>query len=200
MRKLNPLLSAAGPIELPRLVSAFAEGTDTTLGLELVKALESTEVTLPPEIIEQTLRDYADEVKQAAQPLLERLKQSAQQRLARLNELEKMLEENPANAERGRELFFGKALCQQCHAVAGRGAKVGPDLSDIGAIRSTRDLLEAIVFPSATFARGFEAISVLLNDDRVLTGLVGRESKDELVIVVVQDGKTGRSGTSPRRH
>jgi putative heme-binding domain-containing protein len=76
-----------------------------------------------------------------------------------------------------------------CHTVAGRGGKVGPDLSAIGEIRSRRDLLEAVAFPSAAFARGFEPVSVALTDGRVMTGLSGRESAEELVLNVVEDNK-----------
>jgi hypothetical protein len=42
-------------------------------------------------------------------------------------------------------------LCH--HTAEGRGGNVGPHLAAIGAIRKRRELLEAIVFPSTTFAR-----------------------------------------------
>ena len=61
------------------------------------------------------------------------------------------------NASRGREVFFGsKAACSACHFILGVGGHVGPDLSRIGEGRTSRDLLEAILYPSASFARGFE--------------------------------------------
>ncbi len=189
LRKIIPLMVTLGPIELPRLLTAFSKGTDSKIGHELVVSLKSSEVNLPPEIVEQSLQNYGDEVKTAARPLLDRFKQSTHHQISRLNELETILEQHPSNAERGQELFFGKALCHLCHAVAGRGGKIGPDLSDIGGIRSSRDLLEAVAFPSSTFARGFEPISVLLNDGSVLNGLAGRETRDELVVMVVKDNK-----------
>lgn len=189
LRKLIPLVLTAGPIELPRLLGAFSEGTDTALGHKLVESLQLCEVELPPEMVEKTLSHYGDDVLTAARPLLNRLKQSAYHQTARLDELEVVLEKHPSNVERGREIFFGKALCHLCHTVAGRGGKVGPDLSDIGGIRSNRDLLEAVAFPSATFARGFEPMLVLLNDGQVLTGLTGREATNELVVMVVKDNK-----------
>jgi len=35
----------------------------------------------------------------------------------------------------GREVFFGKGNCASCHMVEGRGGVIGPDLSNIAAIR-----------------------------------------------------------------
>ena len=40
------------------------------------------------------------------------------------------------------------------------GGKVGPDLTRIGGVRTERDLLEAIVFPSASFVRSYEPVKV----------------------------------------
>src|SRR5213078_2946529 len=79
------------------------------------------------------------------------------------------------DARSGREIFFGKkAGCTACHTVAGQGGKVGPDLSKIGSIRVGRDLLEAIVFPSATFARGFEPFLIRNRDGAIYDGLLTR--------------------------
>jgi putative heme-binding domain-containing protein len=86
-------------------------------------------------------------------------------------------------------LFFAKAMCHQCHTAEGRGGQVGPNLSAIGAIRKRRELLEAIVFPSATFARGYEPVNVELKDGRLLSGMMGRESADEIAINTARDNK-----------
>ena len=76
--------------------------------------------------------------------------------------------------QRGRDLFFGnkKAICATCHAVQGQGGKFGPDLTKIGAIRTPRDLLEAIVFPSASFARGYEPFTLVTDDGQVISGII----------------------------
>jgi putative heme-binding domain-containing protein len=70
--------------------------------------------------------------------------------------------------------------------VAGQGGKVGPDLSKIGSIRSGRDLLEAIVFPSATFARGFEPFLIRTKDGGVHDGLVSRETPDAIYLFTAE--------------
>jgi putative heme-binding domain-containing protein len=182
-------LSEAGPVELPRFLAALAHSNDLEIGLALVKSLSSREMGLSSDLLEQTLRNFPPPVHEAARPLAERLRQAQAAQAERLTQLEASLDAQVDDSDRGRELFFGRAQCHLCHRVAGRGGAVGPDLSGIGAIRTRRDLLEAIVFPSATFARGYEPIQVRLVDGRVLTGLVGRETPGELILSAVQDNK-----------
>jgi putative heme-binding domain-containing protein len=86
--------------------------------------------------------------------------------------------------KRGREDFFGpQVACSTCHTVGGEGGHVGPDLTRIGAVRTRRDLLEAILFPSASFARGYEPMVVATDDGRIYTGVVTRESGDAIQLV-----------------
>lgn len=85
------------------------------------------------------------------------------------------------DANRGRALFFSeKGLCGKCHRVAGEGGQLGPDLTTIGAIRSRRDLAESMLFPSASFARGFEPYNLLTDDGRTFSGILLGESSTEL--------------------
>ena len=187
--RVLPFVETASPIEMPFYLSVFSHGTDSELGLGLIRSLESSTTNPSPEMVAQTLKPYDASVQQAALPLLERLRQSMRDQVARLNQLETLLDQYPGNPERGKEVYFGKAQCHLCHIVAGRGGKVGPDLSAIGEIRSRRDLLEAVAFPSATFARGFEPMTVVLEDGRVLTGLAGRETAEEIVLMVFKNNQ-----------
>jgi putative heme-binding domain-containing protein len=83
----------------------------------------------------------------------------------------------PGEAKRGEEIFFGqRAACAACHRVGERGEKIGPDLSKIGAIRNRRDLAEAILFPSASLARGYESFGVMTKDGQVHSGIMGRQT------------------------
>jgi putative heme-binding domain-containing protein len=47
----------------------------------------------------------------------------------------------------GERLFFGKSACAQCHMVKGRGGRLGPDLTRVGAARSVAYLTESIRAP-----------------------------------------------------
>ena len=64
---------------------------------------------------------------------------------------------------------------------------MGPDLTRIGSVRTERDLLESIVFPSLSFVRSYEPVAVATHEGRVFSGLVKQDSADELVLVVAAD-------------
>jgi putative heme-binding domain-containing protein len=53
------------------------------------------------------------------------------------------------DAARGKAIFDGKGGCTQCHRVGTAGSRVGPDLSDIGALRRTADLEQSLLEPNA---------------------------------------------------
>ncbi|MFO0899703.1 MAG: c-type cytochrome [Pirellulales bacterium] len=83
---------------------------------------------------------------------------------------------------RARVFFGAKAACSTCHTVAGQGGAVGPDLSRIATIRAGRDLLEAVVFPSASLVRGFEPLVAATDDGRLVTGLLVSDTADTVVL------------------
>jgi putative heme-binding domain-containing protein len=92
---------------------------------------------------------------------------------------------------RGQLLFNSpKAACNACHAIGYKGGRIGPDLTAIGQIRSERDLLEAIVFPNASFARGFESVVVTTTAGETVTGVL--KSEGEVIVVAVADGQDRR--------
>ena len=77
---------------------------------------------------------------------------------------------------RGHELFLERLGCTACHRIGKTGGLTGPDLSKIGAIRSGRDILESIVFPSSTIAQGYDAYSVKLHDGTEISGVWFRQT------------------------
>ncbi len=93
----------------------------------------------------------------------------------RLDELVAALDDG--DAVQGEEVFFStRAACSACHRIGARGERIGPDLSKIGEVRNRRDLLEAILFPSTSLARGYESFHVVLTDGKVQSGLLSRET------------------------
>lgn len=74
------------------------------------------------------------------------------------------------DASRGRDIFFGKGACTDCHAVAGRGARNGPDLSSIGLERRAEELETSLLDPAAEVQPANRSVRVTLADDEVVTG------------------------------
>ncbi len=78
------------------------------------------------------------------------------------------------NAERGRALFHSldKAACAACHTVDGRGGKAGPDLFAAGDSFPRRELIAAILEPSATIAVGYNASVVQTKKSESFYGVI----------------------------
>jgi putative heme-binding domain-containing protein len=99
---------------------------------------------------------------------------------ARLDELAAYLKD--ADAHRGADVYRStKAICTTCHAMSNIGGTLGPDLTRIGAIRVERDLLEAIVYPSASFVRSYEPTLVKTKAGEQ-SGILKKDAANEIVI------------------
>ena len=79
--------------------------------------------------------------------------------------------------ERGRILFFGKAICYTCHAIGNEGSNFGPDLTSIQRDRSAHDLVEAIVYPGVSFVREYETYQVKTKDN-TFRGIIQEQTGD----------------------
>ena len=101
--------------------------------------------------------------------------------LARVEELLPLIKDG--DAKRGAEIFrSAKALCSTCHAIARDGGTLGPDLTKIGSIRTPRDLLEAIIFPSSSYVRSYEPLLVKTRAGAEHFGILKNESQDALTL------------------
>jgi PQQ-dependent dehydrogenase (methanol/ethanol family) len=74
------------------------------------------------------------------------------------------------DAAAGSAFFFGKGRCASCHMISGRGAAVGPDLSNIGHRLTLTQLRESLVNPNARIAPGYERVSIQTADGRSIRG------------------------------
>jgi putative membrane-bound dehydrogenase-like protein len=188
--QLNALLARlpkAGPLELPRLAGAYERTGNVELLKRWAKVLADCGAveSLPAELLRRVGRKGGPPLQEALAPLLKRIEVDAAGMKARMEQLAPALA--GGDAVRGRSVFLGpKSGCTACHTVQGQGGRVGPDLSKIGSIRSSRDLLEAVVFPSATFARGFEPVLIRTRDGGVLDGIVARETADAIVLFTAE--------------
>ena len=150
-------LKSAGPLEVDHMLDAFEQTTDEAIGLKLVKVLgESSALSsLRADAIKQHLAKYGPAVQTAAGGLYLKLNADAAKQKARVDQL--LTRISTGDVRRGQVVFQSeKAACYTCHAIGYRGGNVGPDLTKVGQVRTERDLLEAIVYPSTA---SFEASS-----------------------------------------
>jgi len=82
----------------------------------------------------------------------------------------------------------GPAGCVQCHTVAGEGAEVGPELTDVAGTQTLEYVFESIMDPSAVIASGgYEPIQIQLADGTVISGVL-RSEDDTTLSIVIKDG------------
>jgi putative heme-binding domain-containing protein len=94
------------------------------------------------------------------------------------------------NAAHGRELFNdpAHAACVKCHSVDGRGGKAGPDLLAVGDKFPRRELIRAVLEPSAEIAVGYGTTIVETRAGEEFQGII-KEATDEAIELVGADGK-----------
>jgi len=95
------------------------------------------------------------------------------------------------DAEAGRALFFGKAGCANCHTIRGRGGFPGPDLSNIGRVRSFRQLRESLLDPDAQIAEGYGAVTVTTKSGQTIAG-VARDNTNYAIQILDSQGDVHR--------
>jgi len=178
-------LPKADALILPSLLEAFRNSTSEEPGKAMVSALLKSPVSIgEPDAkkLQEILEKYPDSVRAAARPLVAHLEELQKTRIARLRGLEPLLAAS-GDVGRGRRVFFGeKVACYHCHTIGRQGGHVGPDLTAVGAIRTGHDILEAIVFPSASFVPGFEIYNVETKAE-TFSGVRGEDTKDAVSLV-----------------
>jgi putative membrane-bound dehydrogenase-like protein len=183
LEKLTEQFATAGPLEVDRLLGAFEQTTDEQVGQKLIAHLKTAPAltALRADAIKTRLAKYSPSVQEAAQPLYAALNVDLDQQRKQLEELLASLP--PGDIVRGQQVFQNeKSACKACHAIGYLGGKTGPDLTRIGGIRNERDLLESILFPSASFVRSFEPVLIETKEGKVINGLIRSETADELIL------------------
>jgi putative heme-binding domain-containing protein len=94
------------------------------------------------------------------------------------------------DASRGARLFADsqRLACANCHSIDGTASKAGPDLQAIGDKFGRRDLVEAVLNPSATIAPGYGAVVIETKAGLQYQGVL-KQSDARQIQIMGGDGK-----------
>ncbi len=107
---------------------------------------------------------------------------------ARIDELLATIKDG--DIRRGQAVFNrASSACTLCHSIGYLGGKLGPDLTAIGKIRNERELLEAIVYPSATFVRGYEPYTATTTAGETHGGILRQDAAEQIVLATGPDSE-----------
>lgn len=87
--------------------------------------------------------------------------------------------------KRSGERYFTRnetGQCIRCHTLDGTKGPVGPDLSNIGNILDRKQLLQALVEPSARLSPGYGTIKLTLKDGQEVIGILEKDGDKEIVL------------------
>jgi putative membrane-bound dehydrogenase-like protein len=181
LKVVREYLPQADAFILPRLLPVFEGNTSSQIG----KALATTLLKSPSldsfneENVQAMFTSYPSEVKPDLDQLMTKLREVRAGRLERLKAMERQIANG--DLERGRVLFYGKAICWTCHKVGAEGGNLGPDLTSIQRDRSAHDLLEAVIYPSASFVREYETYKIETQTAEH-TGVIQKQLPDAIIL------------------
>jgi putative heme-binding domain-containing protein len=177
----SDFLPKADAFILPRLMPVFNGSNETEIG----NALIATLTTLPSldnfneDYLRQMFSRYPTDLNANVEQLMSKLKEVRAERINRIHTIESKITEG--DIDRGRTLFFGKAICYTCHSIGNEGGTFAPDLTSIQRDRSAHDLVESIVYPGVSFVREFETYKIETKD-KTFTGIIQQQNDDVIVL------------------
>ena len=98
------------------------------------------------------------------------------------------------NAAHGKELFYGDGNCSLCHMIAGKGGRLGPELTSVGGSRTREAIIDSVRNPSRRLAWGlteatkefpqeYESIEVVTADGKEIKGVTLNEDSFSVQIM-----------------
>jgi putative heme-binding domain-containing protein len=176
-------LRTSTPLDIGKLVDLYEKHSSAEVGSALVASLKDARglAGVHAGQLKQVLSKYPDSVREQGRDLLASLNQDAEKQAAFIDELLPRVQNG--SVPRGQAIFNStRAACASCHAIGYLGGNVGPDLTRIGQIRNERDLLEAIIYPSASFVRSYEPFLVSTKDGEDFSGILRKDASDEVIL------------------
>jgi putative heme-binding domain-containing protein len=196
MLQLAAVISSLGPLEFHQAVSVIRSAPDAEVGRAFATALTRSPAinSLQESEIRTLFGNLPTECFAIVAPTLRELAAEDDARRRKLETLPALVAVKGHATEGRKDFEIDKGACSACHRVGNVGNLVGPNLSAIGQIRSARDILESILFPSATIARDYEAHVIELANGESLVAVVSRNLPDAVVVT----DSSGQQRTLPR--
>ena len=81
------------------------------------------------------------------------------------------------------EKLFSVASCVGCHKMNGKGANVGPDLTQLDPKYSPTDVLQHMLEPSLKIDKKYQAYLFVMASGKVVTGQIVKEDADTVHVL-----------------
>jgi putative membrane-bound dehydrogenase-like protein len=186
--KLCETIQTVSPLELNSLFNPYGGSHDDVVGLKLIAALKkSTSIAaLRLDLLREALAKYGPNVQQGIGELEKIVNVDAAAQRKRIEEMLPLAMNG--DVRRGHAVFYSsKASCSSCHRLGYAGGTTGPDLSHVGQTRTERDILESILYPSLSFVRSYEPMSITTQDGKTINGIIKEESAQGYVVATGPD-------------
>ena len=179
-----PVLMRAGPIEQGDFLQHLKKYTPGQ-GKRIAAAFaQSSQLgTLRPDEVRVAFAKWPRSVFEVMEPAFNAAMAATEAKKSKLDAWAQEAARSGRPEAGAKHFAAGKGACLACHQVGAVGRALGPDLSRIGAIRTERELIESILFPSNTIARDYELHAVVTSDGRNHVGLIKSRGADGLVLM-----------------
>lgn len=199
LANINPTVAASKAVELLAVAAPADDYSDLFSAFLnrkggaaiLAKALEGKK--LPADIAKGGLRAVRASV-QDAKPLADALTLAGNLAAAKTEatpaEVQALVQEVRTKGDpvRGEAIYRRKeATCMACHAIAGAGGQVGPDMTSIGASAQIDYLVESLLLPNKAVKEGYHATKVTTLSNKVVVGIKTREADGKLYLRTADD-------------
>lgn len=86
---------------------------------------------------------------------------------------------------RGEAIYRQARLqCVRCHSIGQSGGAIGPNLVSLGGSSTPEYIIQSLIDPNAKVKEGFQTLSVLTDDGRVISGLQKSRTDTQLQLVL----------------
>jgi quinoprotein glucose dehydrogenase len=156
-----------------------------------LSTIEDRTQKLPTPVLDELRLVYHDDSAAKKGPLFANSKT-----LPEIEDYARFAMETPGDAVAGERIFFDESgvACFKCHAVSGRGAAIGPDLTLIGIQFPRKDLIEHVLEPSKVVREGYQQWIIETRDGENYIGLIQSETAESVRLI----GADGAAQSIPK--